>query len=74
MEVEGEVGGGGGWEKGEGGGGEGVERSREKGGWKDGRGGCGKDEEADPTYIISNTRSLDISPQNGEITLERETR
>ncbi len=26
------------------------------------------------TYIISNTRSLDISPQNGEITLERETR
>jgi len=51
-----------------------VERSREKGGGKDGRGGCGKDEEADPTYIISNTRSLDISPQNGEITLERETR
>ncbi len=74
MEVEGEVGGGGRGRRVKEGGGEGVERSREKGGGKDGRGGCGKDEEADPTYIISNTRSLDISPQNGEITLERETR
>jgi len=51
------------------GGGEGVERSRKRGGRKDGRGGCGKDGEADPTYPQPR-----YSPQNGEITLERETR